>query len=1186
LAISTLLSATTCAFAQTDDTETSVPIKKEASTATTLVINEIQSKNVDQFLNPSQYASLNYSGWIELYNPTSKYVSLSNWYISDDPDNLKKHHLAKNQGTVASHGFKSIYFGHNDRYHNDYLEVSFKLDCDGGTIYLSDSNGNLILSQEYPAGIGRTSYARTTDGGEEWGITPTPTPGKTNATSTFATEQLKAPKPDITGCMFTVPFSVNVGINDQQTLRYTTDGSTPTESSAISDDGHFEVSKTAVYRWRFFQEGKIPSLVTTCSYIYKDKNYTLPIVSIATKQDNMTNSSYGIDVTGSGNGRSGNGSSNAVNFNMDWNRPASFEYLDMDENMNQTGYFQQETDISISGGWSRKQSPRSLKVKASKTYDLNSLDYTFFDTKPYNKNKVLLLRNGGNDDHAKGRIKDAAIHEILRTSGIDLDMQDANPVHVFVNGKYRGMQNMRQPSNKNLAYALYGIDTDEIDVFEISVDSGYVQVAGTRDRFQEWYDLSANAADPDTFEQIKGLLDIDEYCNYMAAQLSLVNWDWPHNNMKGYCERKEDGKFRMVFFDVDNVFEQSIGNPFTNFENQKYYTFYPIFEWGNQQLTLEVEIVTIFLNMLKNEEFKKQFIDSYCLINGSVFEPTRCTEIIERMRQIVQPAMALEGYGNYTNNQANALKNNFSSSRQKSAITYLRNYSRMGLSGKTGQSISLASNIDEGRILVNNLFVPTGKFSGTLFSPITLKAEAPAGYRFKGWKSAGSSTTSTPLISMASKWSYYNLGSLDYTNWKQEGTDVSWLEGTAPFGYANTSKYMYTNAKTKVGSTSDKKVCVYFRKTIQLDKEPSKTDVFRFNYSVDDGFRLHVNGVDVGGYHSYQGDLYNNTSQSHGDNWYEGDNPAEGSIDIPASYFHKGENVIAVDVHNCNETSSDLFFDASLELVSIMESDEDFVSTEAEWTMPESGDYNFEAVFVEETDEDILLASGTVPVKVNEVSAGNSVNVNDHFKKDDWIELYNNTDQEQDIAGMFISDKAKTPLKFQIPADLDGLQTIIPPHGYLVLWASKRDIIGSQIHTNFKLDNDADKTGCVILTAADKTWSDTLTYVKHEGQESVGRYPDGGRNVYKMSRPTISQSNILTSNAAFLYEYLYTGINGGGSEDAIQLAQIDENATTIQYYSLNGMAMGNDTNRLRPGIYLVKFRDKLGNTHTIKQAVH
>ena len=55
--------------------------------------------------------------------------------------------------------------------------------------------------------------------------------------------------------------------------------------------------------------------------------------------------------------------------------------------------FNQDVNISVSGGYTRSQNYRSFKLKSNKVFDgMNRLDYTFFPQKPYNRNKVLLIR--------------------------------------------------------------------------------------------------------------------------------------------------------------------------------------------------------------------------------------------------------------------------------------------------------------------------------------------------------------------------------------------------------------------------------------------------------------------------------------------------------------------------------------------------------------------------------------------------------------------------------------------------------------------------------------------------------------------------------------------------------------------------------------------------------------------------
>lgn len=1139
-----------------------VTVVYNGAKAGTLLVNEIMAANVDMYVDPSW----NYGGWIELYNPTDQYYSLGGYWASDDPENLKKARIHTSVGGVQPHGYTLLCFDHADT-RKDVGEkwvntqVDMKLDCEGGTLYISDEEGNIILQQDYPQAVMRCSYARKSDGGDEWGWSGEPTPYTTNAGMKFAEKQLDDPVVNLDGQLFNGTLAVKVTIPEGATLRYTTDGSTPTlEDGNTSKTGSFTVKTTTTFRFCLFQDGFLPSKVVTRSYILKDNDYYLPVVSIVTDARNLYDDTIGIYVTGT-NGKTANQDNRKRNFNMEWDRPASFEYIANGHNAkNVEGYFAQEVDIAINGGWSRKYEPRSLKIKSGKQYDLkNSLDYPFFADKPYNKNKSLLLRNGGNDEYNQTRLKDAALQQIARVSEFPLNLQSYQPTHVFVNGDYLGMLNMREPSNKHYGYANYGIDTDEIDAFEMSVDSAYVQKDGTKEAFMEWKSLSASASDALAYQQILDLVDIDDYINYMAFKFFLNDWDWPHNNAKGFRDRN-DGKFHFIIFDLDNCVDRTGNNIFTDFEKKRINTFYTRPEYNNSSITAEVELVTIFLNMIKNEEFRKKFIDTYCIVGGSVFgDEDEINEIVYGMADNIAEALSWEWHSPYGNGRsfAQGIINAVTGNYRKRMTYVIKAYKSFGLSAVKPMEVKLRSNVEGASLAINDIVVPRSKFNGYLFSPVTLKATAPAGYRFVGWQSSTGSNE-VPLFEKSAQWSYYDKGSLDGEDWM--GLDYnarSWKSSVAPFGYGNNGTTM-SNAAT-ILSKSDAKgkriPTYYMRKEFNLDKEPQEDETFTLNYELDDAYILYVNGQEADIYHMWSGASYDETCQSRGnDDWYEGTEPRDATVKLPGSLFRKGKNVIAVEVHNCNDTSSDLWWDASLSYIEETHPDDDMVH-EAEYELPESGSLNLKAVF-ERLSADELAEAHITPIRINEVSAGNSVNVNDYYKKDDWVELYNTTDKDIDLAGMYLSDKQSNPHKYVI----EGANTIIPAHGFKVVWCSKREVTGREIHANFKLDNEEGKM--VRIEAADGSWADSLVYRAHLGMQSVGRYPDGCDDVYLMVKTTINAANILNSQSE---EWRFEELDGG--ETSIEGLMADAEGMSLRYEGNDLVLTGCTSARVTVGIY-------------------
>ena len=694
-----------------------INVIRNAATASSLLINEIMAANVDEYISPA----FNFDGWIELYNPTDRAVELNGLKISDPVNGKGPWNVPQTMGVIPAQGYRIIWFDSND---GSIYNAPFKLDVEGGTIQISDENETIIASQDYPSSMERISYARATDGTGEWGFTSTPTPGATNNGIKQLQQQLAAPVVDQPSQLFNGSLSVNVTIPGGCTLRYTTDGTLPTlQNGQTSKTGQFSINRTANYRFRLFADDLLPSRVTTRSYILRDKDYYLPVVSVVSDPDFIYSSEIGVFSKGP-NGRPGNGQSENCNWNMNWERPVNFSFLDENGEM----MLNQDVNLEMCGGWSRAWTPHSFKLKGDKEMGGDKhLPYPFFEQKPYIRNRTLQIRNGGNDNYA--RFKDPAIQVILESSGLNLDCQSYQPVHEFINGSYIGVLNMREPNNKHFVYANYGWDDDEIDLFEMGPDSGYVQKCGTPDAFFELVDvLSPNAANEQTYEEICRMLDIDEYINYMAVQMYLGGTDFPQNNIKAFRHRDE-GRFRFVTFDLDFAFDTS--DPFNTFFNKENYLFNELYPRSLGRIQAQIRFVTLFKNMLKNETFRRRFIDTYCIIGGSVFEPSRCNEIIDELLERVEPAMNLKNES--SSSKANEVKSGFRY-RLNTSINALKNYRTFNLSSATPVQIKLSSNTEGGKFYINDIEVPTDNFNGKLFAPANIKAVAPAGYKFYRWE--------------------------------------------------------------------------------------------------------------------------------------------------------------------------------------------------------------------------------------------------------------------------------------------------------------------------------------------------------------------------------------------------------------------------------------------------------------------
>ena len=963
-------------------------------------------------------------------------------------------------------------------------------------------------------------------------------------------------------------------------------GTAAVESSQQSTNGIFNISKTTNLTLRFFQEGKLPSVPVTRSYIKTDNKYTLPIVSIVGDKKHFTDPKIGIDCDGDGtNGRTGNGQDHPRNYNQDWDRPVNLSLLSPEGKM----LFNQDANIKVSGGFTRSQRFRSFKVKASKAFDgQNRFDYAFFPQKPFIRNKTLLLRNGGNDVWThNARFIDAALETIVQRSGLDLDVQSCVPVIEYVNGELRGVFNLREPNNDDFAYANWGYDDEELDAFE-----NQVMKNGDDAVLRRIYELGARVGEAGAYEELCQLLDIDEFTNYMATTMYLDNDDWPNNNMKAYRSRN-DGRYRFVSFDLDYAFalrgfNKYNDNPFTYFEQFK------DAESVGGEGNYNREVVRLLLRLLGHEGYRRKFVDTFCLVAGSVFEPGRASAIVDELLARVQPMTQLmkqQGIndGHAPERAASTIKSRLSGRASKMA-DHLRNWSYAGLSGVAKQQVRLGSDTEGATLMVNGIEVPYGQFDGYLFAPVTLSAKAPAGYRFAGWRNAASATVG--LIALGDSWRYFDKGLLP-SSWRNNSySDATWAMGASPLGYT------MAGVKTVVGFGADanrKNPTTYFRKTVTLSAKPANSDRFTLSYQVDDGFIVYVNGTEAGRVNMPTGNVAFDTFSSS----YAADEPITGMLNLDPMLFRAGDNLIAVEVHNNNYTSSDLYWACEL-TTSVGASTSVLGDISDEIALPQGNLVSLTACFTPLTAEE-LMAQGVTPVRVNEVGAANDIYVNDYFKRNDWVELYNTTDLPIDVEGMYLSDNADKPTKYQIGKAGGKATTVIEPHGYLVVWCDKLEPL-SQLHASFKLDGDG---GDVVLTAADQSWSDRLSYGLMAANQTAGRYPDGGSRVYLMNIPTIGQANVVSSYvepvvqrdeagihdmAALATNPLTVAYSGSqlivGSPVAarviVSIASLagQQVSRTSRQLSTDYCRMGVD--HLAPGIYVATVSDDAGHKATCK----
>jgi spore coat protein CotH len=138
-------------------------------------------------------------------------------------------------------------------------------------------------------------------------------------------------------------------------------------------------------------------------------------------------------------------------------------------------------------------------------------------------------------------------------------------------------------------------------------------------------------------------------------------------------------------------------------------------------------------------------------------------------------------------------------------------------------------------------------------------------------------------------------------------------------------------------------------------------------------------------------------------------------------------------------------------------------------------------------------------VMINEFIASNKTGqVNEKGKYEDWIELYNTTASPLNLDGLHLTDTYATPAKFTFP-----INTIIQPHGYLLIWADENATTTSYLHCNFKLSASGEQ---LMLTDATNKVLDSVRFGAQPDDVSMGRCPNGS-GAFAAAIPTFNASN-------------------------------------------------------------------------------
>lgn len=626
--------------------------------------------------------------------------------------------------------------------------LNFKLSSVGESIWLTNPDSITVDSVSYPELLADESYGRGTDG--NYYIYIFPTPLTANTTLGFNGRSIE-PELVQKGGVHSGPIDLQLVDPDLGSITYfTTDGNDPTTRSQVFGSNSRNISETTVFKFRAIEDGKLQSKVVTHTYLIAT-DHDLPIVSISTEPANLWSDTKGIYVRGT-NGIDGNGSNGPANWNQDWEIPVFIEYFEVEN----TFGFRSGAGAKIFGGWSRSINPqKSLAIYFRGEYGNSELNYKLFESKEIDRFQAFVLRNSGND-FGSTHFRDGLMTTLVEKT--EIDYQAFKPAVIYLNGEYWGIHNIREKVNEHFIESNNPeVNSNNIDLLE----TNSIVIHGDINNYSSLLSElgSTDMTNPDEYERIEQLVDIDNFIDYFAAQIYFANTDWPGNNIKYWRDRSENGKWRWIMYDTDFGFGWATNPNHNTLE----FALNPAGPgWPNPSWS-----TYIFRKMVESDIFINKFVNRMSDLMNTSFDAVNANKVIDSLVTNISREMPkhLERWGRNIESWEGDVEvlRYFANNRER----YIENFLIDRFNVTNPRSIRInTSNPDHGIVRVNRIEPESYPWVGRYFTgdtytqnsvtyspvPVELTAIPKRGYKFIGW--SGGSTSFDHKITGTSRVTY------------------------------------------------------------------------------------------------------------------------------------------------------------------------------------------------------------------------------------------------------------------------------------------------------------------------------------------------------------------------------------------------------------------------------------------------
>lgn len=699
-----------------------------------LFITEVMSSNESVLADEDG----DFEDWVEFINFSGIPINLDGVGLSDDLSDPFKWTFG--DVIIEPFEFLVVFASGKDR----PLHTNFAIKSSGEDLVLTAPDGTTLdafFTGDIPRDVSR---GRHQDAPIEWPYFVEPTPGALNDTPWFLG---LAGQPEISVDSGLVASPIDVVVtpaSSEDQVFFSLNGSTPT-AAHTPVTGPISISETTVLRVITLRDQFIPSRVESRVYFFGEVG-DLPIVTLVTDPGLLFDPETGIYMLGPDPGDPP--FFFGANYRLDIEIPVYATMFETDG----TVAFGQDAGLEIQGNvFSRFFPKKAFKIKARARFGKDVIDYNIFPDKDVGSFRTILLRPSERDQYGT-LFRDALAQNLLDVTS--LDYQSYRPAILMINDEYWGIYNLRETAVADYLHDNYGLEEDEIDLVENSARE-YNLRQGTWHAFGQLVALltESDLSDPSNYEQVKAMVDIENFLDYFAAEIYVGNTDWPGNNRRFWRRRVEGGKWRFLVYDLDlgfateNLFHDTIS-----------------FATNDQPTPPDViaqnppEATFVLRALLTNDEFREEFIRRMSDMMNIVYEPARVIARIDAFQLGIWNEMPNEQQRWWTVfNPPIPFEHWFSKVHELRIFAIWRPFvmqffiaQHFGLTGPSTLTIGVAPP-GTGHVRVNSQVAPDYPFHGMYFREIPLKLTAipGAGFVFSGWSGDVDSNEEFLLVDMS-----------------------------------------------------------------------------------------------------------------------------------------------------------------------------------------------------------------------------------------------------------------------------------------------------------------------------------------------------------------------------------------------------------------------------------------------------